>query len=242
MGASSGIGLRVAEELASRGIKVGLAARHTEKLKALKKKYPENVEYESIDITRENASDLMTKLIGRLGGMDIYFHVAGIGYENPTLEPQREVDIIKTNAAGFARMLSSAYRYFKENNIKGRIAAVTSVAGTNGIDKLSAYSASKKCAQTYMVALEQRANDENVDIRFTDIRPGWIRTPLLKDDEKYPLEMTLDEAVPLIIKAIVRAPRVAVIDWKWNVVVGLWRLIPNFIWTKLNIPISESGK
>jgi len=32
---------------------------------------------------------------------------------------------------------------------------------------------------------------------------------------------------------------VAVIDWRWNIVVGLWRAIPNFIYTRLNIPISS---
>ena len=239
MGASSGIGLRVAEEFASRGVMVGMAARHTAPMAELQKKYPETVVYESIDVTRTDAPDRMKKLITAMGGMDIYFHVAGIGYENLGLDPQREVDIIATNSGGFARMICCAYRYFRDNGLKGRIAAVTSVAGTNGIGRLSAYSASKKCAQTYLVALEQLANAENADVTFTDIRPGWIRTPLLRDDVAYPMEMTLDYAVPLIIRAIVRHPRVAVIDWKWNLLVALWRLLPNFLWTKVDMEISK---
>lgn len=239
MGASSGIGLKVAEEFASRGIRVGMAARHTGPMAELKKKYPDMVEYESIDVTKTDAPTRLGRLIDRLGGMDIYFHVAGIGYENLRLDPQREVDIIETNAGGFARMLCAAYRYFRDNDIKGRIAAVTSVAGTNGIGRLSAYSASKKCAQTYMVALEQLANAEEADIKFTDIRPGWIRTPLLLDNVKYPMEMTLDYAVPHIIKAIVKAPRVAVIDCRWNVLVGLWRLLPDALWTRIDMTISK---
>lgn len=235
MGASSGIGLMVAEAFASRGVKVGLAARHTESLRQLKSKYPETVEYASIDITHANAPQQLEVLIEKTGGMDIYFHVSGIGYNNPSLDPQREVDIINTNASGFARMLITAYRYFRDNKRRGRIAAVTSVAGTNGIGDMSAYSASKKCAQTYMVALEQLAHHEGADVRFTDIRPGWIRTPLLHSDEKYPLEMTLDYAVPQIIRAIVRAPRVAVIDWRWNLIVGLWRCIPTPLWIRMNL-------
>lgn len=239
MGASSGIGLHVAEEFASRGVKVGLAARHTETLEALKNKYPELVEYSAIDVTKPDATAKLTELIIKLGGMDIYFHVAGIGYENLSLDPQREVDIISTNAGGFARMLSYAYRYFRDNGIKGRIAAITSVAGTNGIGRLSAYSASKKCAQTYMTALEQLAHAEGANIKFTDIRPGWVRTPLLLSGVKYPMEMTLEYAVPRIIRAIVKAPRVAVIDWRWDLLVGLWRLVPDAIWTRMNIKISS---
>lgn len=242
MGASSGIGLAVAEAFASRGIKVGLGARRTEALKALKEKYPEMVEYSKIDITHEKAAEMLVKLADKLGGMDIYFHVAGIGYENPTLDPQREVQIVETNAAGFARMISAAYDYFRDNKIKGRIAAVTSVAGTNGIGSLSAYSASKKFAQTYLVALEQRAHTEGVDIRFTDIRPGWIRTPLLYDDVKYPMEMSLDYATIKIIKAIVRAPRVAVVDWRWDILVGLWRMVPNALWVRMDYTVGSPDK
>lgn len=238
MGASSGIGLRVAEVFASRGVRVGIAARHTETMRELKKRYPDYVEYESIDITHANAPELLGNLIDKLGGMDIYFHVAGIGYENLSLDPQREVNIIQTNLGGFARMTCAAYRYFRDNHIKGQIAAITSVAGTNGIGRLSAYSASKRGAQAYLTALEQLAREERADIIFTDIRPGWIKTPLLRPGHKYPLEMTLDYAVPFIIRAIVRHPRVEVVDWRWNIVVGLWRCIPNALWTKVRMKIS----
>lgn len=239
MGSSSGIGLACAEAFASRGVKVGLAARHTAPLEALKKKYPQFVEYAAIDITRPEATGQLDELIARLGGMNIYFHVAGIGCENLTLEPEREVEILETNSCGFARMICAAYRYFRRNRIPGHIAAITSVAGTNGIGRLSAYSSSKAMAQKYLIALEQLSRSEGAEITFTDIRPGWIDTPLLKPHHRYPMEMDLDYAVPLIIKAIVRRPRVAVIDWRWNILVGLWRALPNCIWTRLSLEISQ---
>lgn len=233
MGASSGIGLRIAEEFAKRGITVGLAARHTKELKKLNEKYPKNVKYKSIDITHKDAPVHLTELINEIGGMDTYLHISGIGYDNPDLNPERDADIVTTNAVGFARMACSAYKYFRTNKIKGRIAGITSVAGTNGIGKLAAYSASKKFAQTYLTALQQLSYDENSGIKITDIRPGWIRTPLLYNDIKYPLEMDIEYATPLIIKAIVKAPKVAYIDWKWGIICNLWKLIPNHIWTQM---------
>ena len=235
MGASLGIGLMVAEAFASRGVKVGVAARRTDRLEALREKYPELVECECIDITQADAPGRLMGLVERLGGMDIYFHVSGIGYDNPLLDPEREADMIATNAGGFARMLSTAYRYFRDTRRRGRIVAVTSVAGTNGIGDMAAYSASKKCAQTYMVALEQLAFKQGADVTFTDIRPGWIRTPLLKEDRSYPLEMKLDEVLPLFIRAIVKHPRVVYIDWRWRAVTALWRLVPDCVWTHLNV-------
>ncbi|MDE6093967.1 MAG: oxidoreductase, partial [Muribaculaceae bacterium] len=72
---------------------------------------------------------------------------------------------------------------------------------------------------------------------FTDISPGWIRTPLLHDGTKYPFEMTLDYAVERIVRAIDRKNRVAVIDWRWRLLVWLWRLVPDCIWTRINAGI-----
>lgn len=237
-GASSGIGLAAARALASRGIRVGLAARHTAPLEELKRLYPDNVEVAEIDVNKPEATVRLRELIDRLGGMDIYFHVAGIGYDNPTLDPEREVEIVKTNACGFVRMVSAAYRYFSERGCGGQIAAITSVAGTNGIAALSAYSASKRCAQTYLTALRQLSRTTNAGITITDIRPGWIQTPLLHPGERYLMEMNLDYALPLILKAIVRRRSIAYIDCRWHLLVSAWRLLPDALWTRLKFPIT----
>lgn len=235
VGASSGIGLKVAEAFASRGLRVGLAARRTAVLEELKAKYPDMVEYEAIDINRDDAPERLNALIDKLGGMDLYFHVSGIGFVNNDLDPTQEAQVIQTNLGGFARMLSAAYGYFKATGRKGRIAAVTSVAGTKGIGSMAAYSASKRGASAYMVALEQRAYNEDLDIRFTDIRPGWIETPLIDPDRPYPMLMTLDYAVPLIIKAIVKAPRVAYVDWRYGLLVAGWKRIPTWLWIHMDV-------
>lgn len=238
MGASSGIGLALARALASRRVRIGIAARHTEPLRKLQQEYPAYVEFIDIDITKPEAIDRLHLLIERTGGMDYYVHVAGIGYENLELQPEREVEILNTNVCGFARMICAAYRWFRDHGVRGHIAAVTSVAGTNGIGRLSAYSSSKKFDQTYLVALEQLSNIEKAGVTFTDIRPGWVRTPLLVPGLKYPMEMSVDHVLPYIIRAIVRKERVCVVDNRWNLLVGAWRLLPNALWTLLPVKIS----
>ncbi len=240
MGATSGIGLMVARNLASSGMKVGVAGRKTEVLRKLKEEYPDNVEYETIDITRADATRLLRLLIDRLGGMDTYFHISGIGYENTALDPGKELATLETNVTGFARMTGYAFRYFRDNNGgHGHIAAITSVAGTNGIGRLASYSSSKCFDQCYLRALNQLATIEHLDIKFTDIRPGWVRTPLLFDDRDYPMTMQLPYAARRIIKAVRRRNRVKVIDWRWNIVVGLWRLIPNRLWVRLPVKVDS---
>ncbi|MBD5311785.1 MAG: SDR family NAD(P)-dependent oxidoreductase [Muribaculaceae bacterium] len=239
VGASSGLGLGVAEALASRGVPVGLAARHTKALEALKKLYPDKIEYMSIDVTHHGAGNLLSELIDKVGGMDIYFHAAGIANLNEQdLDPETEAEVVRTNAEGFARMLSAAYNWFRAHGKAGQIAAITSVAGTNGIGHLAAYSASKRFDQTYMVALEQLSNDQNAGIVFTDIRPGWVKTPLLNPDQAYPMEMTVAEVVPQIIKAIVRRKRITYLNWRWTLLADAWRCIPDSVWTHMNPTLS----
>ncbi|MBD5207177.1 MAG: SDR family NAD(P)-dependent oxidoreductase [Bacteroidales bacterium] len=239
MGASSGIGLALAEALAKGGLRLGLAARRTEPLHELARRYPDQIEYSSIDVSDSDAPVKLRELITRLGGMDLYFHAAGIGFMNPELNPEVERKMVMTNAVGFSVCLSEAYNYFRSKGGKGQIAALTSVAGTKGIGDMAAYSSSKAFDQTYMTALRQLAHAEGLDLTLTDIRPGWIRTPLLESDKTYPMEMTIEEVLPQILQAVVEKKSVAVIGWKWNLTVGAWRMLPNALWTRMHIKMQK---
>ena len=100
------------------------------------------MEYMSIDVTKTDAVRRPEDLISLTGGMDIYFHVSGIGYENPELDPEMETAIFETNMRCFVAYLRLALDAPQRG--PGAIAAVTSVAG-NGIAKLSAYSRVEEC-------------------------------------------------------------------------------------------------
>ena len=232
MGATSGIGLAVAQRMASQGHKVGVAGRKVKVMQELKKEFPDNIEWEEIDITKDDAPDKLHALIDKLGGMDTYFHISGVFYNNPELDLTNEMITLQTNAVGFARMTSTAYRYFRDNRLKGHIAAITSVAGTRGMGPIASYSSTKKFGQTYLEALQQLAHLQKVDVRFTDIRPGWIRTPLMSPDREYPLTMQLDYAGPLIIKALDRCRTAVYVDWRWEVLIRLCQLIPRCLWVR----------
>lgn len=239
MGGTSGIGLKSVEILVEKGHMVGVAGRKDDVLRGLEERFPGKIVTEKIDITSPEAPQGLHRLIGRLGGMDCYFHVAGVGFENDRLATDRELKTLHTNVTGFTQMLDTAFRYFRdENGGRGQIAAITSIAGTNGIGRLTAYSSSKTFQQTYLRALNQLAAIQHLSISFTDIRPGWVRTPLLDPNEKYPLLMSDSYAARRVVRALLHRRRVAVVDWRWNIIVGLWRLIPNALWVRLPIPIN----
>ncbi|MBR4438055.1 MAG: SDR family NAD(P)-dependent oxidoreductase, partial [Bacteroidales bacterium] len=96
MGATSGMGSKVAELLAEKGWRLGVAGRREENLKALQEKFPQNVVYEVVDINEEEAPSRLLSLIDKLGGMDLYFHVSGVGRQNRELEPQIEIMTTQT--------------------------------------------------------------------------------------------------------------------------------------------------
>jgi short-subunit dehydrogenase len=82
--------------------------------------------------------------------------------------------------------------------------------------------------------MDQLARMNKLNITFTDIRPGFVATPLLKD-RNYPLLMNVTDVAEEIIQSIERKKRVAIIDWKYRILVAFWRMIPNWIWLRLPV-------
>lgn len=234
VGASSGIGLEVAKRLLSDGWNLGIAARREEPLQALKATAPERIEIMTIDVTKSNAEERLLSLIDQLGGMDLYFHASGIGKQNRTLEPDIELSTMETNAVGFTRMIGTAYRYFAKKG-EGHIAAITSIAGTKGLGPAPAYSATKALQTTYLQALEQQAHQSGLNIRFTDIRPGFVDTALLSGTFKYPMLMKPEAVARDIVSSIISKRHIRVIDARYRVLTFFWRLIPNWIWRRMKL-------
>ena len=234
IGASSGMGYEVSRLLLAQGYTLGVAARREDRLLALKQEAPDRVEVATIDVTADDAPGRLRELINRLGGMDLYFHVSGIGKQNRTLTEDIELNTVNTNGMGFTRMIGEAYRYFAEQG-KGHIAALTSIAGTKGLGPAPSYSATKAMQNVYLQALEQQAHSRGLDIHFTDIRPGFVDTDLLKGDFHYPMMLKPQAVARDIVKAIQNKRHVKVIDWKYAILTAMWRRVPRFIWRNIKL-------
>lgn len=100
-----------------------------------------------------------------------------------------------------------------------------------------AYSASKAFCNVYIEALEQQARLRHLDIHFTDLRPGFVRTDLLGDGKHYPMLMSAESVAQDIVKAIRTRRHVCVIDWRYRVLTALWRTIPRWLWRRM--PVSN---
>lgn len=229
VGASSGIGQEVAKILIEQGWAVGVAARRTELLQSIGA-----AAVERIDVTTDEATEALRRLIGKLGGMDLFFYASGIGKQNRELTEDIELATLQTNGLGFTRMIGEAYRYFAKKGC-GHIAAITSIAGTKGLGPAPSYSATKAMQNVYLQALEQQAHSRGLNIHFTDIRPGFVDTALLSGDFHYPMMLRPEQVAREIVYAINHRKHIRVIDWKYRILTAVWRRIPRFIWRRIKL-------
>ena len=233
LGATSGIGLEVVKQLSSRGWNVGVAGRRIERLKEIEDSIEGVTAFEQIDVTKDDASHKLLTLIEKMGGIDLYFHSSGIGFQNVSLQQDKEMDTVQTNALGFTRMMDTAFNYFAEKG-GGHIAAISSIAGTKGLGAAPAYSATKRFQRHYIESLSQLAHIRKLNILFTDIRPGFVTTDLIKDSD-FPMQLHPTIVAKQIMKAIEKRKSVVTIDWRYRILVFFWKLIPRSMWVRMQI-------
>ena len=104
-----------------------------------------------------------------------------------------------------------------------------------GIGVSASYSASKRYQWTFLQAIDQLAHQQHVNVSVTDIRPGFVDTPLLGAHKNYPMEMSVDYVAPRLETAMLRGKRVAYIDSRWAVVTALWRMVPDSLWRRIEL-------
>ncbi len=237
MGATSGIGLEVVKVLASKGWQLGVAGRRDDVLQQLSNEVPQVMAVRAIDITRDDAPQRLNGLINELGGIDLYFHSSGIGYQNPALDADKELRTVETNAVGMTRMVDFMFNYFAQRpDHEGHIAVISSIARTKGLGAAPAYSATKRYVSHYLECLSQLCTIRRLrHIHLHDIRPGFVRTPLIADGNRYPMQLDPERVAQSIVRGIERDRSVITVDWRYRLLVAGWRLLPRWLWVRLPI-------
>ena len=236
MGATSGIGYEVAKLLARRGWEVGVAGRREDILVKMVAETNGIVAYEVIDITKSEAVDGMRKLIEKLGGIDMYFHSSGIGYQNIELDADKELRTIKTNCLGMTRLVGEAFRYFEQHpEIEGHIAVISSIARTKGLGAAPAYSASKRFTSHYLESLCQLTTMKGIrNIHISDIRPGFVKTPMI-EGSNFPMQLDVRKVAVSIVNGLERRKPVITVNWFYRLLVFFWQMTPRFMWIRMKI-------
>jgi short-subunit dehydrogenase len=178
-GASSGIGRETALACARRGFTTVLVARRADRLTAVSLEVEAaggKAEVVPTDISlEEQVSEMIRRVIERLGRIDVLINNAGIGLYARVEETSAEQieKLWKVNFLGTFYCTRAVLPYFQQQK-SGHIITVSSMTGRRGSAFKAAYAASKFAQVGFMESLRMEFKDSG--IHTTIVFPGSTRT------------------------------------------------------------------
>ena len=233
-GASTGIGKALALKYGNKENTLWLIARSTDKLNKIADEIKNNggdANPITCDLTNINSLLGNSKNIEKLsGGIDLLIVNAGYSSrlfyhgKNNIEETQKMINL---NFSSTIVMIE----YFVQQMIKrnsGHIVGVSSIAGFRGMPNAGVYSATKAGVATYLEGLRVSLGNYKIDI--TDIRPGFVDTPMTqaKNNPK-PFLTTPEDAAKMIAKAIAKKKKRFTFPKPMIFVGWVAHHIPNFL-------------
>ena len=231
IGASSGIGNELAKILVQNGYQLGITARRYSELERLQQSHPKRYILSAFDCTTTANTTKLSELTDQLGGLDLLIVSAGTGDLNKDLNLTIEQKTNQLNVVAFTEIVGWAFNFFQQQG-KGHLVAISSIAGIRGNRMAPAYNASKAYQINYLEGLRQKATKSKNPIYITDIRPGFVDTDMAKGDGQFWVA-SKEKAAQQIYKSIKRKKRVVYVSKRWWVIAYLLRLIPNRIYAQM---------
>jgi short-subunit dehydrogenase len=179
-GASSGIGAAIAEELASRGQNVTLAARREELLTRLAadlhRRYGVRAEVAASDLGNPDERDRLAATLEELGReVEVLVNNAGFGYAGPFAEANRvrQVEMVRLNCEAVVDLTA---RFLPEmlRRDRGVILNVASTGAFQPMPRSATYGATKAFVLSHSEAIHHELRGTGVSL--TAVCPGPVRT------------------------------------------------------------------
>ncbi|UJJ30544.1 SDR family NAD(P)-dependent oxidoreductase [Halopseudomonas maritima] len=207
-GASSGIGLALAEQLAEQGHRIALTARRREPLRALAKRYPEQILVITADLTDIHAvREAGERLDATWGGLDWAILNAGTCeyMELPRFSASLMERVMRVNVLGTANCIETALPLLRRGH-EPRLAVVGSSVTYLPLPRAEAYGASKAALRYLVQSLELDLANEGVAVSL--VSPGFVDTPLTaNNDFAMPMRLSAKEAARRTLRGLERGQR-----------------------------------
>lgn len=192
-GASRGIGLAIATELAGLGYSLGLVSRSSAEIESasreILKQFPEvKIVTSAFDVTDGVSAENFVKLVSsELGIVSVLVNNAGdyrLGTSSmPIDELQQLMDVNFIAATRFVHAVLPAMKKLG----RGYIFNIASVCGVEAYGDVGSYCASKFALVGYSSSLTQELAP--MGIKVTAICPSWVNTRIASGSSKKPEEM-----------------------------------------------------
>lgn len=226
IGASSGIGKSLAEILSREGYGLGLTSRRLPLLQEIQDSLTSEVFIQQMDVSNAaQAEKQFESLVAEMGNIDLVVISAGTGHLNPDLDYALETQTIDTNVSGFVIIANAAFKHFQQHG-KGHLVGISSIAALRGSASAPAYNASKAFMSNYLEGLRLKALKKRLDIVVTDVRPGFVDTPMAKGDGLFWVSSP-ETAGEQILQAIIRRKSCVYVTRRWRLIAWLMKLLPD---------------
>ncbi len=249
-GASSGIGLALAEALARRGQSLLLVARQRDALDSiaseLTQRFGVEVLYRVCDLAEPlQLSGLLQELEQSGLQIDLLVNNAGIGSSGAFVEQdwRREQQLIELNILALARLCHALGSAMARRG-QGQILNVASVAGFQPGSWMSNYYASKAYVLHFSEALREELAPRGV--RVSVLCPGPTRTAFFRGArmtmgrfESSALMMNAEEVAELTVRALERNRAIIIPGWPNRLLTLLPRLLPRVLLRKLSARVNR---
>lgn len=239
VGATSAIAQEAAKCFAREGAELFLVARSTEKLEAvahdLKVRGAQKIETLVLDATDiERHQQLLDAAITALDGLDAALIAYGtLGdqqqCERSVAETLRE---FTTNCTSVIALLTILANYFEQQK-RGCIAVISSVAGDRGRRSNYVYGAAKGAISAFLQGLRARLSRSGVAV--VTIKPGLTDTPMtatLKKGLLFASAKTVGKGVYTSMKT---RKDIVYLPWFWRPIMLIVKSIPESVFKKTNI-------
>jgi short-subunit dehydrogenase len=242
-GGTSGIGQSFAKYYSANGFKVGVCGGPREHCEDFLNQHPD-IEFFELDVTSRTdcvrvikdfvGQDKLHKLILCAGLND------GKPHRGVEIDFDRSEKIISVNVQGVLNSIEGAYEQLTSGS---QIVVMSSAAGLSGFPSAPAYVASKSALMTLCESLNIRF--KAIGVSVTCIMPGYIDTPLARSThpklEKMPFMLTLEQALPMMIKAIEKKRSRYVFPWQIWLLGIIFQLMPRFLFERIYSKVENSS-
>lgn len=237
LGATSDMAYATANEFASNGYNIILAARNFEALIPMKSDL--HIRHEvSVDLVFFDALDfeshpqLINKYSGDLECVACFFGYLG-DQQKAESNWEESNKIIASNYTAAVSILNIASNYFVQQG-RGSIIGVSSVAGDRGRMSNYIYGSAKAGFTAYLSGLRNRLFHHNIQV--LTVKPGFVNTKMTANLNLPPLLTASPKQVAKdIYKAWNNKRNIIYTLWFWRYIMAIITLIPEFLFKKLKL-------
>lgn len=231
IGGTSGIGQGLSEVLIDKNYNVGITGIEKTIIEDLNKSDKENFKVKYLDCINDNTSEVISKLVESMGGLDLLIFSAGIGNLNKNLGFEVENNANKLNVLAFTEIADWSYRFFEKQGY-GHFVAISSISGLFGSRVAPAYHAAKSYQINYLEGLRQKAKKTGMPIYITDARPGFVDTPITEGKKVFWCA-SKEKAGKQIFELIKKKKNVGYITKRWGIIAICIKLLPRWVRTRM---------